>query len=301
MVMDPGGPSGASTYYEMALVGNRIVASVYVGTSYELRTVTLPPSSPPSEGTVLHQFPSAGARQDETLVADATHAYWSSNSIPYTVYRKPLDNPAANIEPVFTAPTGGYIYELVMTATAFYYWGWTTTGYGLFTAAKSPGDPVESAQGITGLVPLYNSQSVGGLVIAGSRLFWASYNNTDVEHQFFTAPAGGGAPQTVDDTIQNYSYVGSIKRAAIAAPTVVQNVALAVSYPDVGLAVDATHVYFMDNSGTVWRALKDGSAASQRVLSRSGSPYLTSIEASDADYLYGPGSNGAVVRVNKTP
>jgi hypothetical protein len=325
IVMDPAG-TASSTYYEMELVGNRIVASVYVGTSYELRTVTLPPTNPPSEGTVLHQFATSSARQDETLSADATHAYWSTNAVPYTVYRKPLDNPTANIEPVFMAPSGGYIYELIMTPTAFYYWGWTNqgspTGYGLFTAAKAPGDPVESAQPMSGQIgspAMYQTTNVGGFVFAGSRLFYGSYNNTDVEHQFFTASAGGGAPQTVDDTIQNYSYNGavtdgthvywntyaangSIRRAAVATPTTVQNVALAVSYPSAGLAVDATYVYFMDGSGDIWRALKDGSAASQRVVERSGSVYLTAIEASDADYLYGPGSNtGAIVRVSKTP
>jgi hypothetical protein len=319
IVMDPGGPGTSSTFYELKLVGNRIVASVLLGGEYQLRTVTLPPTTPPSEGTVLHPFASASARQDETLAADATHVYWSTNATPYTVYRKPIDNPSANIEPMFNAPSGGYIYELFL-GTAFYYWGYNTTGYGFFTAAKTPGTSAQAITGLVGPPAMYNTSNVGGFVVAGSNLFYASYNQTDTEHQLFTAPAGGGAPTTLDDTIQNYSYVGvvsdgtyvywntyaadgRIRRVAVATPTTanIQNVALQISYPDVGLAVDATHVYYMDNAGSVWRAPKDGSSIPQRVLQRSGSIYLVSIAAADANYLYGNAPNGAIVRVSKTP
>ena len=321
IVMDPGGPSATSTFYEMKLVGNRIVASVYVGTSYELRTVTLPPTNPPSEGTVLHPFATSSARKDETLAADATHVYWSTNASPYTVYRKPIDNPSANIEPMFTAPTGGYIYELFL-GTAFYYWGWTSAGYGFFSAAKTVGTSAQAITGLVGQPPMYATGSVGGFLVGGATLFFASYNNygTNIGHKMFTAPAGGGAPVILDDTIQNYSYVGvvsdgthvywntyaadgRIRRVPIATPTTanIQNVALQISYPDAGLAVDATYVYYIDNAGSVWRAPKDGSSIPQRVLQRSGSVYLVSIAASDADYLYGHASNGAIVRVSKTP
>jgi hypothetical protein len=324
IVMDPGGPTTTSYFYDMQLVGNRIVASIYVGTSYELRTVTLPPTTPPSEGTVLHPFPTSAARQDNTLAADATHVYWATSSSSGTVYRKPIDNPSANIEPMFNAPSGGYIYKLIL-GTAFYYWGYVGgsgagTGYGFFTAAKMPGTSAQAITGLTGTPPMFQSGSVGGFVVASSRLFYASYNSTDVEHQLLTAPAGGGAPTTLDDTIGSYNSVGvvsdgtyvywntyvadgRIRRVAIATPTTasIQNVALSVASPGAGLYVDATHVYYMDGSQNVWRALKDGSAIPQRVLTRSGSIYLTSIAAGDATYLYGPSNTGAIVRVNKTP
>jgi hypothetical protein len=311
-------PPGSTSLYDMKVTGTLVVASVYVGSTYEIRTAPLVPTTPPSEGTVLHQFANSGERKEETLLTDGTNVYWSTNSSPYTVYRKPLNNPSANIQNMFTAPTGGYIYQLIDTPTAFYYYGWISgTGYGMFTASKTPGT---SAQALTGLQGLYSSSSIGGFVAAGNRLFWAGYNQAQSRGEYYTGLQAGGAPQSNDLTISNsYTYIGavsdgthvywttyaangSVRRAAIATPATVQDVALSVSYPDKGLAVDATYVYFTDNSNNVWRSRKDGSTAKERIAQQSGSQFMNSIAGADANYLYGPGyTTGTIVRISKTP
>jgi hypothetical protein len=228
---------------------------------------------------------------------------------------------------VFVAPgddNDGYIYEMILTPTAFYYWGYlyaTTNAYGFFTAAKTVGGTAQAISGLLGSA-VHQSSAIGGFTVQGGRLFWAGSNpslDAGPPNQIMTAPAGGGPPQTVDSTISSYNNVGmvsdgthvywntygangSIRRVPVANPTpaAVQNVALQISYPDDGIAVDATHVYFMDGSN-IWRVVKDGSAIAQRLTPRSGAVYLNKIFAVDADYIYGPANTGAIARVSKTP
>ena len=323
IVMDPLGPNTTSTFYEAKLVGTKIVASVYVGTSYQLRTVTLPVTDPPSEGTVLQTFASSGARRDGTLEADDTYAYWATNSSPYAVDRKPLADPGANIQEMFTAP--GPVHQLKLTLSAFYYFGYggASPTYGFFTAAKTLG---ASAQPIANLGSRYSS--IGGMTIAGvganARFYWPEYSPGVAKYQVFTAPlSGASAPVVVDADVGNSTYLGAITDGTFGYwntyaangkirransgdnPTQAQDVVVSASYPGYpgdGFVTDGAYVYFLDNSYNIWRAKSDGSSAVQSVLDRGNSAvYLQHLFGVDATYLYGGANGGQIARVRKAP
>jgi uncharacterized membrane protein YgcG len=321
IVMDPGGAATNTTFYEGKLVGNTIVASVYVGTSYQLRTVTLPATEPASEGTILHSFASAGNRRDGTLEVDADYVYWATNSSPYAINRKPLNNPAANIQEMVTAP--GPIHHIELTLSAFYYFGSQDSNYGFFTAAKTQG---ASAQAIPMLGSRYSS--IVGMAIAGvganARFYWAEYASAAAKYQLFSAPvSGSAAPVMVDADVGGGSYIGiigsgnfaywstyfangKVRRAnATDNPNTPQDVVVGHMYPGYsssGLIADGTYVYFLDNSYDIYRAKNDGSAAPEKILERGSSTvYLQSLFASDGTYLYGGGNGGQVLRIRKTP
>ncbi len=327
-VMDLPGTSGGYLY-DIVLAGNRIVASVYIGTEYQLRTVTLPPTAPPSEGTVLHNFfANANERKDKTLVTDGTYVYWSNAVSPYTVVRKPLDNTAANPVEMLRAPSNVVLSELFLTPTAFYFQGNVSSTYGFYTAAKALGQSAQAISGLNNFTPTSTpNYNIGTFMVAGNRIFWAGKFDATTD-AILSAPVGGGSPDagnliasvptgtngyfnshglTSDQTHVYWSVydpggAGRIRRAPLATPTTAQDVALSVAYPKTGMAVDDTYIYFMDNGNVVYRSKKDGSEAKQRVAGPSGQQYLTAIAAADANYLYGPGyANGSIVRITKTP
>jgi hypothetical protein len=320
VVMDPAGATN-TTFYEGRLVGNTIIASVYVGTSYQLRSLTLPPTDPAGEGTILHTFAAAANRRDGTLEADADYVYWATNSAPYAINRKPINNPAANIQEMVTAP--GPIHQLELTLSAFYYFGQQDGSYGFFTAAKTQG---ASAQAIPMLGGRYSS--ISGMAVAGvganARFYWGEYVAASTKYQMFSAPiSGSAAPTMVDADVGGGSYIatislgnfaywstyfanGKIRRANSAEnPNTAQDVVVGHQYPGYpgnGLLVDATYVYFMDSSYDIYRAKNDGSAAPEKILERGNSAvYLQNLFGSDATYLYGGGTGGQVLRIRKTP
>ena len=321
IVMDPSGPTVATTFYEGKLVGDTIIASVYVGTSYQLRTVTLPAADPPGEGTILHTFAAASNRRDGTLEADSEYVYWATNSSPYAINRKPINNPAANIQEMVTAP--GPIHHLALTLSAFYYFGLEASSYGFFTAAKTQG---ASAQAISMLGGRYSSivnMAVAG-VGANARFYWGEYSTAATKYQMFSAPLNGtAAPVVVDTDIGGGSYIatiaegnfaywgtyfanGKIRRANAASnPNTAQDVVVGHQYPGYpgdGLVADSTYIYFLDSSYDVYRAKNDGSAAPEKILERgSSSVYLQSLFGSDSTFLYGGGSGGQVLRIRKAP
>ena len=320
IVMDPGGATN-TTFYEAVLVGNTIVASVLVGSKYELRTVTLPPTDPPSEGTTFHAFAAATNRKDGTLVADADYVYWATNAQPYAVDRKPLNNAAANIQEMFTAP--GQINQMKLTLSAFYYFGYQAAGgYGFFSAAKTLGASAMPMPNMQGRYSSIGYMTIAG-VAANARLYWPEYNTTNAKYQLFTAPLSGETPALVDADVGNTGYAGAItdgtyaywntyaangkiKRANSGAnPTVSADVVVSASYPGYpgnGMIADATYLYFTDNSYNLWRTKKDGSTAPEELLVKGSSTvYMTSMFAVDNTYIYGGGYYGQVVRVRKTP
>jgi hypothetical protein len=321
IVMDPGGPTVNTTFYEGKMVGNTIVASVYVGTSYQLRTVTLPATDPASEGTILHSFAAAANRRDGTLEVDNDYVYWATNSSPYAINRKPINNPAANIQEMVTAP--GAIHHLELTLSAFYYFGLQDSSYGFFTAAKTQG---ASAQAIPMLGGRYSS--IPGMAVAGvgasARFYWPEYSSALGKYQQFSAPLNGSAaPVVVDADVGSGSYVatislgnfaywstyfanGKIRRANSGEnPNTAQDVVVSHQYPGYpgnGLIADASYVYFLDTNYDIYRAKNDGSEAPELLLDRGNSAvYLQSLFANDATYVYGGGNGGQVLRIRKAP
>ena len=160
------------------------------------------------------------------------------------------------------------------------------------------------------------------LTVSNGHLFWYDNSLDSSKRSLFTAPVTGGAPVKLENDVfaSDHSSIvsdgtfvywtitgsqGSVRRCPLAdlreaaATEVVQ-----VDGSTEGLAVDATHVFYMTTDGykTVQRAPKAG--GSVEVLGRMALPPShigNRVHGVDANFVYLSDSDGKVYRMGKAP
>jgi hypothetical protein len=307
LVMDPPGNESQS-YVDGYLVGSRVLSSSnYSG--WALRSVTLPLGSTVSEGTVIHSWTTGTGISMDSIVFDNTYVYFSQTANPASILRKALDGTGSTQE-VFQAPY--YPRHMALSATAFYFMAQTTTGYAIYAVPKAGGTPAP----ITGLTNPQVTSNMYDLAISATHVYWVDYISPT--YRVFSAPLSGGTPVELDGDVgtgsnirlvtdathvywNTYFASGKIRRATHGGTAT--DVAVGLTYPQEGLAVDATYVYYWNSSsGTrVYRAPKDSSADPEEIAVISATPYFYNVFGVDSTHVYGVGNQGQIVRVTKTP
>ncbi|HEY5955525.1 MAG TPA: hypothetical protein VIV60_03185 [Polyangiaceae bacterium] len=311
IVFDPTGATTLSYSYSAPafLVGSQII-KLNTTNGTEIRTSTLPPTNPVSQGSVLATSTTAVYE----MAVDATNVYYSISGSPAAILYKPLSATASTAaKTAVNMPDTNYARSIASNSTAFYVAAAASGGQQILTAAKTLGAQAATATPLPGIT---GRSTIDSLVIGGSYLFWVESPNMVV-----AAPLGGGTPVVVDATIQNgyYSYVrlttdgsylywntyngasSKIRRLSLAAApssAAVEDVAIGINNPSTGIAVDDAYVYFF-SSYQVYRVVKDGSQSVESLANLNSSPYFYNLFAVDAEYVYGLGYSGQVVRVTK--
>jgi hypothetical protein len=311
VVFDPTGATTLSYSYNAPafLVGSQIV-KLNTASGTEIRTATLPPTNPVTQGSVL----ATSSTAIYEMAVDATNVYYSIAGSPAAVLYKPLSGSAATAaKTAVNMPDTNYARAIASNSTAFYLVAYAGSGYQILTAAKTLGAQASTATPVTGLT---GRATIDSMTIGGAYVFWVESPNLVV-----AAPLAGGTPVVVDSTIQSgyYTYVrlvtdgsymywntyngasSKIRRVSLAAAptsTAVEDVAIGVSNPSAGIAVDDMYVYFY-SSYQVFRVLKDGSRSVEALANLNNTPYFYNLFAVDTDFVYGLGSGGQVVRVAK--
>jgi hypothetical protein len=308
LVMDPPGNESYS-YVDGYIVGDRVISSSnYSG--WTLRSVDLPLGSTVSEGDIIHQFTTGTPVSMDSVVFDNTYAYYALQANPTGILRKALDG-TGSVQEVFQAPY--YPRFMALSATAFYYMSQTASGYAIHTVSKSGGTPAA----ITGLSG--RSASFYDLAVSAAHIYWVEY--TGSQYRVFAAPLAGGTPVELDADVGNgtnirlvvdsthvywntYFASAKIRRAphgGMAAD--VTDVAVGLTYPQEGLAVDASFVYYWNSASSyrVYRVAKDGSEDPEELAVIASAPYFFNLFGVDATHVYGVGNLGELVRVTKTP
>jgi hypothetical protein len=160
------------------------------------------------------------------------------------------------------------------------------------------------------------------LMVSSGHLFWFDNSLDPSKRSLFTAPVTGAVPVKLEDDVFSadhssivsdgtYVYwtiagaLGSVRRCPLAdLREAAASEVVTVESSTEGLAVDATHVYFMttDSFKTVQRAPKAGGAVEEL-----GSMVLppshvgNRMHAVDANFVYVSDSDGKVFRMGKAP
>jgi hypothetical protein len=311
LVMDPPG-NESSSYVHGFLVGNRVISSSnYSG--WALRSVTLPLGSAVSEGTVIHSWTTGTAISMNSVVFDNNYVYFAQTANPAGMLRKALDGTGSTTE-VFQAPY--YPQHAALSATAFYFMAQAAAPnapYAIYTVPKAGGTPAV----ITGLSA--RSSSFYDLAISATHIYWVEY--TASSYKVFGAPLSGGTPVELDADVgnggqvriitdANYAYwntyfaAGKIRRVPHGGMAAnVTDVAVGLTYPQEGLAVDADYIYFWNSSSGyhVYRVAKDGSEDPEELALINTVPYFLNVFGVDATHVYGVGNQGQIVRVTNSP
>lgn len=306
-------PTGATTlgysYSAPVFLMDSVLVKLNASSGTEIRTSTLPPTNPVSQGSPLVTSSTAVYAMD----VDTTNVYYSIAGSPATILYKPLNgapNTAAKI--AVNMPDSNYARALTSNGTAFYIVGYASSGYQILTAAKT----LTAASTAAPLAGVTARAAISDLAVVGGNLYWIESPNL-----VYSVPLGGGTPVALDSTTQSgyYTYMdlasdGSyvywntyngassrIRRIAAAgsqASESVLDVTIGVNSPNAGIAVDNTHVYFYQ-SYQIYRVAKDGSTAVEPLANVNAAPYFYNLFAVDAGFVYGTGSSGQIVRVAK--
>lgn len=301
--------SAATHYYTGTahLFGGRVF-KLNATNGTEIRTTTLPPTSPPSPGSILVDSGSTIA----ATYADATNLYYALDGSPATILSKPVSGTVST--PARTAVTmpGPYAATLLTGSATALYMVATGTGQEIMTAAKPTGTATVTASAISGLS---SRTTIFDLAVVGANIYWVEATTPAA---VLFAPLGGGTPVPVDETISSANDVrlaadtthvywntsngasSRIRRVPIAgAAADVVDVASGIANPGAGIALDATHVYYFDGSSQVFRVRKDGTRAPERIAYVTNLPYFYNLFAVDGAHVYGTGHAGEIVRVAK--
>lgn len=309
-------PSGATSisYSQTgfaALIGSQLVKQ-NTSTGKEIRTASLPPSDPISQGVVL----ATAATSITAMHADAANVYYAIQGSPATILFKPLTASESTAAKIAVNMPDNFPARLITSnGTAFYIVSTDNNGkYRLLTAAKTLG----SASSASVLAGLDGRNTIGALAVAGSFVFWSEGSSV------YAGPLGGGTPIQIDSTLGTSGYnnmafavdagylywntangsSSRIRRLPISGTTVastdVQDVTVGISAPDEGLAVDDMHVYYCSD-WQVFRVAKDGNTAPELLGNLNVAPRFYYLFAVDSGFVYGTGANGQIVRLAKTP
>jgi hypothetical protein len=308
LVMDPPG-NESSNNVQGFLVGNRVISSSnYSG--WALRSVTLPLDSTVSEGTVIHSWTTGTGISMDSVVFDNTYVYFAQTANPASMLRKALDGTGSTSE-VFSAPY--YPRFAALSATAFYFFAAMSGGYGIYTVPKTGGTPAV----ITGLSG--RSSSFYDLAISATHIYWVEYISPT--YRVFGSPLAGGTPVELDSDVGNggevriatdtthaywntYFASGKIRRVAHGGSAAnVTDVAVGLTSPRQGLAVDANYVYYWNSSSghRVYRVTKDASDDPEELAVINSAPYFLNVFGVDSTHVYGVGNQGQIVRVTNSP
>lgn len=310
IVFDPNGATTLNYSYSAPafLMGN-VLVKLNTSSGTEVRTSTLPPTTPVSQGSPLVTSSTGIYAMD----VDTTNVYYAIAGTPATILYKPLNgapNTAAKI--AVNMPDSNYARAFTSNGTAFYIVGYASGGYQILTAAKT----LTAAATAAPLAGVTARAAISDLAVVGGNLYWIESPNL-----VYTVPLGGGTPVALDSTTQSgyYSYMdlatdGShvywntyngassrIRRIAAAGSQTsdaVLDVTIGVNSPNAGIAVDDSHVYFYQ-SYQIYRVAKDGGTAVEPLANVNSAPYFYNLFAVDAGFVYGTGSNGQIVRVAK--
>ncbi len=308
VVMDPPGNESYS-YVNGYLVGDEIFSSSsYQG--WTLRSVSLPLGTDVSEGTIIQHYDSGGTSVvNNSVVFDNTYAYYALQANPSSVLRKAKDGSGSTSE-AFQSPY--YPRAMALSATAFYFFAQAASPnnpYAIYTVPKSGGTPTV----ITGLGG--RAANVYDFKISATRIYWVEY--VSPSYRVFAAPIGGGTPVELDSDVggqyarlavdsthvywNSYFASGKIRRAAHNSDTA-EDVAVGVTSPREGMALDDNYVYFWNASGGyhVYRAPKSGGDAEQITVVTS-IPYFLDLFAVDSASVYGVGTYGEILSVPNAP
>jgi hypothetical protein len=295
---------------EAFLIGDQIV-KINSDNAMEIRSVTLPPTNPPAPGTPLATSTTAMY----AVYADSSNLYYSLSGTPATVLWKPLDGSSAAKTAVTMPASVGYPTLITGNTTALYMV--SSSPSAIYTAPRPTGTGAGATagllhSGLTGRATIYS------LALVGTRLFWSEASTPSA---VYSAPLSGTPITTVDDTVSSAYYVrivsdgayaywntyngasSAIRRVSAAAtpsPTAVQEIAVGLNSPGIGLAVDEAYVYYFSQY-EVYRVAKDGSEEPESLGNLNRTPWFYNLFAVDDQYVYGTGYYGEIVRISKIP
>jgi hypothetical protein len=308
VVMDPAGTVSYNNAGEAQLVGD-LVFKLNVDNGTEVGKASLPPTTPPSAGVAFITSTSG----IQATYADATNFYYSLGGTPPTINYKPLTGTATTAAREAATMPDAYPAVLIAGSGTALYLVQQYPTWRFLTVAKPSGGAAAAAALITGLA---SRTAIYDVVIAANRLFWAE--GTSGASSVYMAPLAGGTPVQLDATIGYAYYVrlatdgtnvywntyaGTSSKirsvpAATAAAAGVVDVAVGLSAPGIGIAVDGDHVYYY-STYQLYRVLKDGSTAPEPLVNLNSTPWFYNLFAADDTHVYGTGYGGEVLRVAK--
>lgn len=300
------GPPISYSYIDGYLLNDRLVVQQTYN-PWTTRVVDLPVTTLPGTATPIYTAASGTSPTAATVVVDSTYIYFSTNATPSPILRQALDGTGSTVE-IFQSPAGTRIEHMTASATAFYFT--TASGRNFYSRPKTGTAAPAPITGLQGRGTIYD------LLATPTRLFWVEY--AAAAYTVFSAPLDGGTPVMHDNQIANPTYVnlvtdgayvywtqyrasGLIQRIANTGTGDVEQVASALQNPQAPV-VDATHLYFLNNSYEIRRVPKAGGVNPTLVVNLGGAaPYIYNLFGVDSEFVYGVGSQGQILRVAKTP
>jgi hypothetical protein len=273
-------------------------------------TIELPVSTIPVEPNLIYTAPSGTTPDINTIVLDSEYVYFATTATPSSVLRRALDGSGATTD-LFQAATSSRIYRMTASATAFYF---TTYASGKYDFNRRPKTGTTAPAPLPGLSARGN---VHAILTTPTRLFWVESASPV---QVFSAPLDGGEPVSHDSNVGAYGdyvklvtdgeYVywnqyrasGQIVRinSATAETEEPEQVASGLQNAQ-HLLIDDEYLYFLINTYELRRVPLAGGVDPFLIANLSGAPYFYSPFGVDAEYVYGVGSGGQILRVAKAP
>ena len=287
------------------------------GGGTEIRRVDLPVTPASLAGSVLVSATSA----IYGIGVDTNSVYFSIAGTPAAVLYKPLDATAgAAAKTAVTLATASPAYGMALAGGSIYLA--TYPGTNNFVSTIQSADLSVSNAVATPLPGLSDIPGmVGTVIVASGNLFWLARTNCNAcayVYRLDTAPIGGGTPVELsagayqqdtsiaaDNThvywVELAGTTSKIRRVVSKGsptPEKVEDVAVGLNTPALRLVVDTDYVYFQVGF-QVFRVTKDGSLSPEPLANVTQAPNIYNLFAVDDKFVYGTGSGGQIVGVQK--